>query len=350
MYTYIHIPFCESKCKYCRFASFSNVERVKIKKYISYLNNDIKNRYNSKKMKTLYFWWWTPSILSKQELEWLIGNFKFADNYELTLESTPRNISTNSLKEWHELWINRISIWVQSLNNDTLKEIWRYSKNDVISALECIKKYSYIQNISVDFIIGLPFVKKWEVKSDIEYLLNRFDFIKHISVYMLEDYYYPESWSGNSIDDKHYLDEYSSVFEFLLSRWFNRYELSNFAKKWYECIHNMAYWDHSEVVAFWLWASGFENNVRYKYPDNFRDYYLWKIELDKLTRDDLITEKMMFWLRTSWIDNYLFKYLNNAKIDELISLNFLEKNKKLKPTLKWTLVLDYILRELTLSA
>ena len=144
MFVYIHIPFCESKCKYCRFASFWWLQELKINKYVNYLIKEInppipnpfppREKVDKKSLKTIYFWWWTPSVLKIEQLEEIINliNLKKHKKVEITLETTPSNLTENNLIWWKNIWINRISIWVQSLNNDTLKEIWRGNKWDIL--------------------------------------------------------------------------------------------------------------------------------------------------------------------------------------------------------------------------
>jgi len=352
MFAYIHIPFCENKCKYCRFASTWISQKDKIEKYLSKLLFDINN-YDKKinRLESIYFWWWTPSILSLNQLEKIIitlkNKFWFDKNIEITLETTPNNITESNLIWWKKLWFNRLSIWVQTLNNQSLLEIWRGNKGDIIDSLELIKRILF-NNISLDFIIGLPYVKKWEIKNDIEFILDNYNFIKHISVYMLEEYYYPWKWKKISINEEDYLWEYIQIKNLLKSRWFNKYEVSNFAKTLYECKHNKAYWNHSEVLAFWLWAHWFIDWIRYSYPDNFKDYYDWKIIIeDKLQEDDIFLEKIMFLFRTNWLSSDLYLQLNQEKLYYFIDNSYLKiENNILKLEDKWVLVLDYILSEL----
>lgn len=363
MFLYIHIPFCENKCKYCRFASIWIIQEEKISKYINKLLFDINN-FDKKinRLSSIYFWWWTPSILNINQLEIIINSLKnkfwFELNIEITLESTPNKITKESLIWWKNIWINRFSIWVQTLNNDSLIEIWRGNKWNIIDALKNIetsfqlsflgeKKQEQIV-ISLDFIIWLPYVKVWGVKKDIEFILNNYDFVKHISVYVLEEYYYPWKWKNISIKDIEYLWEYIEVKNFLEEKWFNRYEISNFAKVWFECIHNKAYWNHSELIAFWLWAHWFINWIRFSYPDNFKSFYNLEINFeDPLNNEDIFLENIMFWLRTRWLSKEIFKKLNTKKIQEFIDSWYLKLEENLlKLEDSWVLVLDYILREI----
>ena len=404
MQIYIHIPFCEQKCNYCRFASIwkihsgrsaLEVQDLHIAKYVSFLCEEIKeNKYNpsafqaapfnskGSKISTIYFWWWTPWVLKLEQFEKILKIIKnkyiLDKNCEITIETTPDKITKENLIGWKKLWINRISIWIQTLNKRSLEEIWRWNKWDIIKALENIKenisgkthKFDPI-NISVDFIIWLPYVKKWEILENIKYVLDNFDFIKHISVYMLEDYYspdkiietkydnitYPEDWWKQGIKEEEYLEEYSNIKKYLIEKWFNNYEISNYWKSWFECKHNIWYWNHKEILAFWLWAFWYVNNTRYANADNFKDYYKWKKLFEKkLTQEDIFLEKVMFQLRTSWIEKNIYKKLDRKKIDYFIENNYLENSPiisfhkgnepKIKLTDKWVLVMDYILSEI----
>jgi len=350
-YCYIHIPFCESKCKYCRFASVWSIQKIKIKKYLEKLITDINNSDKKiNRLKSIYFWWWTPSTLSIPDLELIINNLKdkfwFENNIEITLETTPNKVSQENIIWWKGIWINRISIWVQTLNNDSLIEIWRGNKWDTIGALDNIKKI-WFNNVSIDFIIWLPHVKKWETKKDIEYILDNYLFVKHISVYMLEDHYYPWNWKEVSISEDDFLWEYIEIKNFLEKKWFNRYEISNFACDWCDCSHNKAYWDHSDILAFGLWSHWFFDNERYSYSDKFEEFYNDIIIKEKLNENDTFLEKVMFWLRTSWLEKNIYEKLDNKKIQELVNSWYLRiENWVLSLENKGVLVQDFILGEI----
>jgi len=357
-FCYIHIPFCTSKCKYCRFASTWNIDKLKVELYVKHLLKEIKTQPLTPSivrmgsfLKSIYFWGWTPSVLNLEQLDLIIKTFKykywFDNDIEITLEATPITVTKQNLDWWKKIWITRLSIGVQSLNTKSLNEIWRWEKWDIIKALDNILEV-WFNNISIDFIIWLPHVKKWEAKKDIEYILNNYNFIKHISVYMLEEYYYPDNWEKLSINENTYLSEYIEIKNFLKLEWFNKYEVSNFAKPWFECKHNKSYWDHSEMLAFGLWSHGYIDWIRFSNSENFINYYSnkWKI-IEKLYKNDLFLEKLMFDLRTTWLDAEMLKKINKNKINYFINNWFLEKNHEtINLTDKWVLVLDYILKEI----
>jgi oxygen-independent coproporphyrinogen-3 oxidase len=321
----------------------------------------------SAKINTIYFWWWTPWVLREKQLDKIFTaikvNYTFTKNIEITLEVTPDTVSKESVELWKKVWINRISMWVQTLNSKSLEVIWRGSKGDIEAALKILKE-AHLEKISmsVDFIIWLPYVKKWEIVANIEYLLKNYGFITHISVYMLEDYYnadkiietkydnitYPENWWKLWLHEDQYLEEYVDVKKFLEEKWFFRYEISNFAKKWYECTHNQWYWSHKEVKAFWLWAYWYVDWVRYANSENFTQYYAGKkIYESELTQKDIFIEKMMFQLRTTWLRKNVYSQLNQEKITELLQEKFLiKKSDRIILSDKWVLVMDTILSQI----
>lgn len=370
---YIHIPFCTSKCKYCRFASFSWINELKIQNYVNFLCQEINNfSYDDKIfLETVYFWWWTPSTLNFLQFEQIFSalknRFSFSKNIEINIESTPEKITFENISFWEKIWINRLSIGIQSLNEKTLFEISRTKKWNIFECFETLEKYFFKNkkskmSISLDFIIGLPFVKSGELLENIKYVLEKYTFLKHISIYMLEEYFevpeeidskfdeiiYPNSWKKNSLKQENFLEEYLSIKKYLEKKWIKKYEISNFAKPWFECKHNLWYWNHKENLAFWLWAHGFLDNVRFSNSENFLEYYSWKnIKKEKIWKKEKFLENLMFWLRTSGIDEKNKKFLNEEKLKYFLEFWYLfEKNWKIILNEKYTNFLDYILSEI----
>jgi oxygen-independent coproporphyrinogen-3 oxidase len=266
--------------------------------------------------------------------------FGFADNIEITIEANPENITKENLKWWKKLWVNRISIWVQTLNEKALKEVWRTWKWDIFEALDILEKEQGI-DVSLDFIIGLPFVKRWEIKENIEIILSKYPFVSHISVYMLEDY-------KTDFSPEEFLEEYLWIKTFLESKDFERYELSNFSKPWKKCKHNLGYWHHKTCLAFGLWAHSFIWNTRFANSNKFEEYYVSKGKIEEvLSEEELFLEKIMFALRTNWIESQGTKKLNNEKIKEFLENWYLVKAwDRVYLADKWVLLLDYILKEI----
>lgn len=368
MYAYIHIPFCDQKCNYCRFASIWTLQDLQIETYVQSLISEIEESKLIKKLiplKTLYFGGGTPWVLKSTQLSRIISAVKnkygFNENIEINLETTPFNVTPDNVKSWENLWINRVSMWVQTLNDNALKEIQRGNKWNIFSALDNLET-STIKNISIDFILWLPYVGKWETLVDIQNILNKYNNIPHISVYMLEEYYepdmiieskydnvtYPDNWKSMWLKWDDFEWEYISIKNYLESEWFNRYEISNYAKLWFECQHNISYWNHWEVIAFWLGAYWYCNNIRYRNSDNFVDYYARKnIISDKNNENDIFLESVMFALRTWGINQNLEEKLDIKKIKYFQEEKYLiRENNLLQLTDKAVPVMDYILSEI----
>lgn len=368
MHIYIHIPFCDRKCSYCRFASIGRLQELQIENYVvSLIDEIISSQYSSQeKIKTIYFGWWTPWVLNFSQLERIFSALKnkynFDENIEITLETTPTNVTKQNILWWENLWINRVSMWVQTLNQKALNEIQRGNKWDIFEALENLKN-TKIKNISIDFILWLPYVEKWEISQNISQILEKYDFITHISVYMLEEYYqadkivehkydeitYPENWINLGLQDADFEAEYKQTQQTLERAWFHKYEISNYAReKKYECEHNKAYWSHGEMIAFWLWAYWYVDKTRYRNSENFVDYYARKnIIFEKNSSEDIFIENLMFELRTSGITKKTREKLDEKKINYFLENNYLqEKNNTIILTNKWIPVMDYILGEI----
>ena len=371
-YCYIHIPFCNKKCSYCRFASLGVSQKLKIATYVHSLCEEIKNPpvfYNKGifpvPLSSVYFWGGTPGVLELSQIDQILSTlqekFIFKENIEISIETTPDNVTDSNIQWWKKLGINRVSMGIQTLNPDSLEEIKRGNKWDIFQALQNLENHNF-QNVSVDFIIWLPHVKKWEIKKNIQEVLSRFSCIKHVSVYLLEEYYspdkiietkydnitYPENWDSMWLQEEEYLWEYIEVKNFLESQKFIGYEISNYWKKWFECKHNQAYWSHQNIYSFWLWAYWFLDSMRYRNSESFSDYYKReKIITEKNSAFDMFLEKIMFLLRTTGIPEEYLSELDNEKINYFIKNNYLvKKNQTLQLENKWVLVMDYILSEI----
>jgi oxygen-independent coproporphyrinogen-3 oxidase len=352
---YIHIPFCNQKCPYCKFALTPIFDEFKKRRYIEYLKKEIREYFigNTEdwNKKTVYFWGGTPSILSHLEIREILECFPFysKDETEITLESNPEDITREYVEWLVNLWINRLSMGIQTLNEKSLTEIHRSNQESIIDALHCIDQVvnSTPISINIDFILGLPYTLPGEILESVKKLHKEFPCITHTSIYMLEDENYPKHWKSNSITEEEMQTEFIAIMDYFESIWWNHYELSNFAKPGYESIHNQAYWDHSNSRGFGLSAASYENGIRWNNSSSFGNYYKGKVENEeKLTPEQIEIENMMFWLRTKgW--QYEWTIENNKKIKQLISSEMIISEKKLiKPTKNWIFVLDHILSEL----
>lgn len=319
---YIHIPFCEKKCRYCSFCSF---ELLSLKdKYINSLLKEIKHFYKKEHLKTIYFGGGTPSLLEVKDIEKILNCFNFTFDCEITLELNPNLITLDKLKALKSLGINRFSLGVQSFDDNLLKIINRvHSKKEIIRTLGYFEK-AQIENYSIDLIYGLPSQTLSLWIDTLKYALN-FN-IKHISLYGLSiekgTYFYkypPKNLPNLDMQAK----MYEKAME-ILDKDFIHYEFSNFAKSEnYYSKHNLSYWERKNYYGFGLSASGFIENKRYTNSFNFGQYLKNPLEkkYEILTLNQEIEEEIFLNLRTS-------KGLNINKIKQKYNIDIFEKYKK----------------------
>ena len=357
---YIHIPFCKQKCPYCKFALTPVFDEFKKKRYIEYLKKEIKEYFQWWKkiyedpetgsgwQKTIYFWGWTPSILTPTEIKEILEYFPFyrKTETEITLESNPEDITEEYISSILKLWINRISVGVQTLNERSLTEIHRSNPESIFDALSCVNDTQI--SLNTDFILGLPYTKSGETLQAIKKLHKSFPNITHTSVYMLEDELYPKDWKVNSISENELKSEFLEIIEYFKSIGWIHYEFSNWAKPGYESVHNGAYWNHSNSRGFWLSSASYEDEKRWNNSSSFTWYYRGIIENEEILTDEQIDiETMMFWLRTGGWNPEIQTIASPQKIQKLINTGLIEViENNIKPTKTWIFMIDHIMGEL----
>jgi len=332
---YIHIPFCDSKCNYCAFNSYTNLNHLK-KEYFkaikTQLINDIE-KFNIKKFKTLFIGGGTPSTMSISFYEKL---FKFLSPYiknskEITIESNP-NTSIEWLKEIKNLGVNRISFGVQSFNDKKLKFLNRnHSSKLAIKTIENAKKAGFI-NINLDLIYSTAIDNKILLQNDLKIAFSLP--ITHISAYSLtiEE---NTKWEGDYSKRKE--DEELEIwFIEKIKEKFYQYEISNFGKP---CLHNLSYWKGKEYLGIGAGAVGFKKwkmeNGKWKifryYPKiNLKEYIKNPInyKYEYLSNEDIKKEKIFLGLRS--IVGFEEDILNDKekeRVNILIKENKLYKKK-----------------------
>lgn len=299
---YIHIPFCESKCIYCAFTSFCASKEDK-ERYVEFLLKEIEKRKVKNPIQSIYIGGGTPSVLTTRQIEKILNcvkvNYKILDNAEVTIEVNPNSIDEEKLKDYKNMGINRLSVGVQSLNNNSLKKIGRlHSKKQALHALKLARKY--FDNISADLILGLQGEKFKKVKRHVKTLIK--NKINHISCYMLE---VQTPNFSNLIAQKKYLplddDTVAKVYEklvkFLRKKGYTQYEISNFAKDGKLSQHNLNYWKVGQYLGFGVSAHSYYNNIRFYNSDNFEQYYAGDVSQETQTSKTLAEEIIMLGLR-----------------------------------------------------
>ena len=334
---YIHIPFCSIKCPYCDFLSITNIDEDLHKKYVDFLKKELflyKDKFLFN-IETIYFGGGTPSLISEgliaNLIEFIKSNFTCSSNLEITLEANPDTLSFPKIKALKESGVNRISIGNQSFNINTLQKLGRNHKPEqTFNSVEyCLK--ADIKNINLDLIYAVEGQTIEDLKQDLKKYVSLP--ITHISAYMLTAY--EDTPLGSMVLDGKYKlpDEETSINMFFLineileENGFLRYELSNWAKRGYECKHNILYWTEQYYLGVGVSASSYIEDFRFSNTKNLSIYFekLSKGKLpvehkEKLTEEDKKVEKIMLGLRTIWgVDINL---LDKKKCEELTQEGF----------------------------
>ena len=281
---YIHIPFCTYKCSYCNFYSVVNMNNIEIyKNYIEALILELKLRikdYNEE-INTIYFGGGTPSVLKANLLKYLLENIlNILKNYqdiklikEITIESNINDINSEYISFLESIDNIRISLGLQTFNEKSLSLINRHTElEEIVNALKIIND-SAIENISLDFISGLPLNDKLQTKKDILKALEILPKTKHISLYYLElTKSLEEKWRDYLPKEEESVEYYEISSNTLKDLGFMRYEISNYAINNYHSIHNSNYWKLKNYLGVGASAVGYYNSERYENIKNVKTY------------------------------------------------------------------------------
>ncbi|MCX7550951.1 radical SAM family heme chaperone HemW [Xanthomarina sp. F2636L] len=311
---YIHIPFCKQACFYCDF-HFSTSHKKK-EELVQALAKELflrKDEFNNQIIETIYFGGGTPSLLSLDELQFLIAevykNYKVTEDPEITLEANPDDLNKKQIIELSKSPVNRLSIGIQSFFEDDLKSMNRAHSSE--EAKNCLSLATqYFDNITIDLIYGIPnmSLEKWNKN-----LQMTFDFgVNHISSYALT--VEPKTALASFIKKGEYPpmdDELAQLhFNHLITKTkaqgFVHYEVSNFGKPNYFSKHNTSYWQGKPYLGIGPSAHSFNEHTRsWNVSNNTR--YIKSIEENSLpstkeilTIQEQYNEYVMTGLRTIW--------------------------------------------------
>ncbi len=338
---------------------------------ISTISSELKTRVDyleQKPIKTIYFGGGTPSILKKEELAKLLetvrSNFNIEPNAEISLEANPDDISVDSLREWKEIGINRLSIGLQSFKAADLE--WMNRAHTVDESQNCVRlaQSEGFDNLTVDLIYGLPNLTMDEWKKHVQTVID-FD-VPHISAYCLtveeKTVLHKMVTAGkiDSVSDDVQSDQFMVLLEMLETNGYAQYEISNFSKPRFESKHNGNYWRGEWYLGVGPSAHSFNGTSRrWNVANNRR--YLKAIqdstsysETEVLSSENQFNERILTGLRTIMGVN-----LNeleaisvppaafSTKIESFIDANWMTKNNGvISLTKEGRLRADYIASEL----
>ena len=310
---YVHIPFCKRKCYYCDFVSYDN-KYEKIDSYLETVKKEIEDTSNeftkNHIVSTIYFGGGTPSFLESKYIKLLLENirrnFNVSSNAEITLEVNPGTITEEKLKTYQMCGINRLSIGLQTTNDNLLKKIGRiHTYSEFLSTYNLARKLGF-SNINVDLIFSLPDESLDDLKLDLEKIIELSP--EHISTYSLIvengtkiKELIEENADGYNLPSEDIERQmYWYIKNTLEEKGYRHYEISNFAKEGYESKHNLNCWNQKEYFGFGAAAHSFIDGIRFSNKKILSEYIFNFKSRDieeKMNREELAKEYMMLGLR-----------------------------------------------------
>lgn len=292
MSLYIHIPFCKQKCLYCDFPSYAGKESL-INEYIRALNEEILRKCSKYKIASIFVGGGTPSYLNEINLESLLKTINlldFKDDFEFTIECNPGTLNQEKLALMKNYNVNRISMGLQTTNDNILKEIGRIHSFEEFKKNYNQARKAGFENINVDLMFGLPNQNMKDWKMSLEDVMSLEP--DHISAYSLiieEGTCFYNLYNNDKLNIPNEEEERSMYLftkGFLKDYGYNQYEISNYAKVNKECFHNKVYWKCNEYLGLGVSASSFVDEKRFKNIDDI------KIYIEKINNNEDVTEEI----------------------------------------------------------
>lgn len=355
---YIHIPFCDSICDYCDFTKLLYNEKF-ANEYLENLKRELKE-YSPFFVETIYIGGGTPTSLPYDNLAMLLKEVSFFASAvkEYTVEANPENLTLEKLKLLKDYGVNRLSIGVQTTDDNISKKINRgHSFSQVKNAIKNAREIGF-DNINIDLIIGLPNVTKNMFMKDLENVVSLN--VDHISCYSLTVHPNTVFYNKNIEEPtpEFARELYDFAHEYLLEKGYIHYEVSNWSKPNKMSLHNLTYWNNDFYYGIGLGASGYLEKKRYRNFSNIQRYGKPNFveEIEELNITDLRTYQLLTNLRTIFgLD--LEKFKNTFNEDLLVTkrkeIEELQKDglivvedNHLKPTYNGMMLLDQILLKL----
>ncbi|MCL2679449.1 MAG: radical SAM family heme chaperone HemW [Dehalococcoidia bacterium] len=277
---YLHIPFCRCRCAYCSFVSYTGRDGD-LPRYAAALERELRIRkIDGALVSTIYFGGGTPSLLPPDAVHRLLAaideNFLLDDRVEITMEVNPGTVSAEYLRELRKTGVNRLSLGVQSFDSEELALLGRIHTADEARQAVAMARQSGFQNLSLDFIYGLPNRRPdtWRRMLDEAIATGA----PHLSLYGLTiEEGTPlaatvERGELPTPDSDAAASEYELADEMLEQAGFRHYELSNWSKPGFESRHNMVYWKRGRYLGMGVAAHSFINGQRLSNTSSLDEY------------------------------------------------------------------------------
>lgn len=331
---YIHIPFCRSICSYCDFCKMLYNGSF-VTQYLNALLKEIKDRYDGEEIKTLYIGGGTPSSLSIKDLKYLfeiVRQFNLTKLEEFTFECNLNDLNEELLQFLFDNGVNRLSIGIESFNEDKLKFMERFhSYQEACNIFKIIRNIGFT-NVNVDLIYGIPGETLKDLKKDLELILKLNP--DHISTYSLivEDNTKIGIQGVVPISEELDASMYEEICDLLDVKKYEHYEVSNFALKGKKSKHNLKYWNNEEYYGFGLGASGYTNGVRYENTRSLTEYVKGNVRKKEeilSVEDKMYNELMLGFRKMEGINLKEFFIKYGVNMQEVFDLHEVLKNEEL---------------------
>jgi len=310
---YIHLPWCEKKCPYCDFNVTTNKKDGDEERLIKAIIQDIDNAneiINGRKFLSIYFGGGTPSLVRYDQIDkiikYLIENDLIEANAEISFELNPNEVKRDYIKSISEVGVNRLSIGIQSFNNETLLSLERnHSEYQSLKALEVISEFKEVTS-SIDLIYGVMDQDVGSLQKDLDIFISHD--LDHLSLYQLtiepNTIFYKKELK---IPDENIIEEMESIAKKNLNlNGLNQYEISSWCKDGCEGLHNMNYWKYGDYYGVGPGAHS------------------------KITKEDGVYRGVKLKKLNSYIDDpskNTFRRIPMEEIDLDIAMNFLRIKK-----------------------
>ena len=328
---YIHIPFCQSKCGYCDFYSVKATERAQ-DAYVEALLMQMKEYVLATKDKifdTVFIGGGTPTSIKNVDLLKIIKTaqkcFSISKGCEFTIEANPRTVDYKGLKSLYKAGVNRLSIGLQSIHANELKALSRiHSFDDFTECYENALQVGF-ENINIDVMYGIPHQTLGSFYDTLKKVISLKP--SHISAYGLKIepgtkfYVMSDKLKMSLPSEETEREMYLMCCELLEKNGYNQYEISNFAKKNYECRHNLKYWNCSEYIGLGVSAHSYFGDYRFSFKKNIKDY----IKSFSYNQKNMQNIGVFDLERYNLFDEYT-EIKPNERIGEFVMLSFRLKN------------------------
>ena len=302
---YIHIPFCVRKCLYCDFLSAPASDETR-EQYVQALCREIREErksYVNYKIETIFLGGGTPSLLSGEQLDRILGTvfdaYQVADDCEISMEVNPGTVTKEKLKAYKRAGVNRLSIGMQSAVEEELQSLGRiHSSEDAFDTYDLAVKTGF-NNINIDLMSAIPGQTIESLKESLKRILDLEPAPAHVSAYSLiieEGTPFFEK-TPTLPDEDTEREMYKITNDILSEAGYLRYEISNYAKPGFACRHNCTYWERGSYAGFGIGAASLVEQVRFSNTRNLKDYlgkYLKNATVAiKENRQELSVEEQM---------------------------------------------------------